>query len=92
MVSPGNQHCANRIGALSFSFASHFPRSAWFAQYASQNGRLVVRPSVCPVDQQQQRRRPAGLLLRSGAGSRYRSIAAGAARYANGKRSMSCNL
>jgi len=40
-----------------------------------------VRPSVCPVDRQQQRR-PAGLLLRSGAGSRYRSIAAAAARYA----------
>jgi len=33
-----------------------------------------VRLSVCPVDRQQQRRRPAaGLLLRSGAGSRCRS-------------------
>ena len=39
---------------------------------------LSVRPSVCPVDRQQ-RRRLAGLLLRSGAGSRYRSIAAAAA-------------
>jgi len=29
-----------------------------------------VRPSVCPVDRQQQRR-PAGLLLRSDAGNRY---------------------
>jgi len=34
---------------------------------------------VCPVDRQ---RRPAGLLLRSGAGSKYRSIAAAAARHA----------
>ena len=42
--------------------------------------RLSVRPSVCPVDRQQ---RPAGLLLRSGAGSRYRSIAAAAARHVN---------
>jgi len=41
---------------------------------ASWNGRdSSVRPSVCPVDRQQQRR-PAGLLL--SAGSRYRSIAA----------------
>ena len=32
--------------------------------------RSSVRLSVCPVDRQQQRR-PAGLLLRSGAGSRY---------------------
>ena len=37
-------------------------------------------PSFCPVDRQQQRR-SAGLLLSSGAGSRYRSIAAVAARY-----------
>ena len=43
---------------------------------------MSVRPSVCPVDRQQQRR-PAGLLLRSGAGSRYRSIAAAAARHAD---------
>ena len=35
-------------------------------------------PSVCPVDRQQQQRRTAGLLLSWGAGSRYRSIAAGA--------------
>jgi len=40
-----------------------------------------VRLSVCPVDRQQQRR-PTGLLLRSGAGSRHRSIAAAAARHA----------
>jgi len=39
---------------------------------------MSVRPYVCPVDRQQQRR-PAGLLLRSGAGSRYRSVAAAAA-------------
>jgi len=39
-----------------------------------------VRLSVCPDDRQQQRR-PAGLLLRSGAGSRYRSIVAAAARH-----------
>ena len=38
-----------------------------------------VRPSVCPVDRQQQRR-AAGLLLRSGAGSRYRSTAAACSR------------
>jgi len=37
-----------------------------------------VRPSVCPVHRQQQRR-AARLMLRSGAGSRYRSIAAAAA-------------
>jgi len=43
--------------------------------------RLSFRPSVCPVDRQQQRR-PAGLLLRSGAGSRYRSMAAAAVRLA----------
>ena len=48
MVSPGNQHCANRIGALTFSFASHFTRSAWFAQYAvSVTKRPIGRPSVC---------------------------------------------
>jgi len=40
-----------------------------------------VRLSVCPVDRQQQRRL-AGLLLRSSAGSRYRSIAAAAVRHA----------
>ena len=40
-----------------------------------------VRPSICPVNRQQQRR-PAGLLLRSGAGSRHRSIAAAVARHA----------
>jgi len=34
---------------------------------------LSVRPFMSPVDRQQHRR-PAGLLLRSGAGSRYRSI------------------
>ena len=46
---------------------------------ASWNGRdSSVRPSVCPVDRQQQRR-PAGLLLSSGACSRYRSVAAAAA-------------
>ena len=39
---------------------------------------MSVRPYVCPVDRQQQQR-PAGLLLRSGAGSRYRSVAAAAA-------------
>jgi len=43
--------------------------------------RLSAPPSVCSVDRQQQRR-PAGLLLRSGAGSRYRSIAAAATRHA----------
>jgi len=36
------------------------------------NGRVSVHPSVCPIDRQQQRR-AADLLLRSGAGSRYRS-------------------
>ena len=41
------------------------------------NGRVPVRRSVCPVDRQQQRR-AAGLLLSSGACSRYRSIAASA--------------
>jgi len=41
--------------------------------------RPSVRLSVCPVDRQQQRR-PAGLLLRSDAGSRYRPIAAATAR------------
>ena len=40
---------------------------------------MSVRPSVCLVDRQRQRR-PAGLLLRSGAGSIYRSTAAAAAR------------
>jgi len=41
------------------------------AQYAvSVIKQSSVRPSVCPVDQQQ--RRSAGLLLRSGAGSSYR--------------------
>jgi len=44
------------------------------------NGRVSirpsVRPSVSPVDRQQQRR-AAGLLLSSGACSRYLSIAAG---------------
>jgi len=39
---------------------------------------VSVRPSVCPVDRQQQRR-AAGLPMSVGAGSRYRSIAAGAA-------------
>ena len=39
---------------------------------------MSVRPSVCPVDRQQQRR-AAGLPMSVGAGSRYRSIAAGAA-------------
>ena len=38
-------------------------------------GGVSVRLSVCPVDRQQQRR-PAGLLMSSGAGSGYRSIAA----------------
>jgi len=37
--------------------------------------------SVCPIDRQQQRRL-AGLLLRSGTGSRYRSIAAAAVQHA----------
>jgi len=41
-----------------------------------------VRLSVCPVDGQQQQRWSASLLLRSGAGSRYRPIAAAAARRA----------
>ena len=45
--------------------------------------KTVECPSVCPVDRQQQRRQ-AGLLLRSGAGSRHRSIAAAAARHAGG--------
>jgi len=40
--------------------------------------RSSVRPSVGPVDQQQQRW-PVGLLLKSVAGSRYRSVAAAAA-------------
>jgi len=40
------------------------------------------RVSVCPVARHQQRRLPAGLLLTSGAGSRYRSIAGAAARRA----------
>ena len=40
------------------------------------------RLSVCPVARHQQRRLPAGLLLTSGAGSRYRSIAGAAARRA----------
>jgi len=39
--------------------------------------RLSVRPSVCPIDRQQQRRE-AGLLLSAPAGRRYRSAAAGA--------------
>ena len=43
--------------------------------------RPSVRLSVCPVDRQQQRRL-AGLLLRSGAASRYRSTAAAAGRHA----------
>jgi len=47
-----------------------------FAQY----GRLSVRQSVCPVSLQQQRRL-AGLLLSSGAGSKYRSIAAAVPRH-----------
>ena len=47
-------------------------------------GSPCVRPSVCPVDRQQQHVR-VSLLLSSRAGSRYRSIAAGAAYY----RSMS---
>jgi len=45
------------------------------AQYAEQglcNGRVSVRPSVCPVDRQQQRR-AAGLLM--SVGIRYQSIA-----------------
>jgi len=42
--------------------------------------RSSVCPSVCPVDRQQ--RRPAGLLLRTDTGSRYRSTAAGVARHA----------
>jgi len=42
---------------------------------------VSVRPSVCPVDRQQQRRL-AGLLLKSSAGSRYRLIAAAAVRNA----------
>jgi len=50
-------------------------------QQASYKGRLSVRPSVCHVGGQQ-RWRPAGLLLRSGAGSRYRSIAAAVVRHA----------
>ena len=38
------------------------------------DSRVFVRPSVCPVDRQQQRR-AAGLLLIAGACSKYRSIA-----------------
>jgi len=41
------------------------------------DGRLPVRPSVCPVHRQQHRR-AAGLLLGAGAYSRYRLTAAGA--------------
>jgi len=40
------------------------------------------RPSVCPVDRQQQRQ-PTGLLLRSGAGRRYQLRAAATARHAD---------
>ena len=48
----------------------------WYAERGLSNGRVSVRcSSVCPIDWQQQRRRPAGLLLSAGACSRYRSIA-----------------
>ena len=50
------------------------------AQYVEQglcDGPVSVRPSVRPIDQQQQRR-PAGLLLSAGVCSRYRPTAAGA--------------
>jgi len=46
------------------------------AQQGLCNGRASVRPSVCPIDRQQQRR-PAGLLL-SALRARDRSTAAGA--------------
>ena len=36
---------------------------------------LSVHQFVCPIDRQQQQRRPAGLLLSAGVFSRYRSIA-----------------
>jgi len=75
---PHKTYSGSIVPASSFSHSLQTLLPALHSRPMPKRHKTVVCPSVCPVDRQQQRW-PAGLLLRSGVGSRCRLIAAAAA-------------